>query len=97
MQPGSLPGYQQDQTRQIQATTALDKTLASDILLFHKPPHEAKQIGPLIQQIRSEHGVKSIGLGRAGLQQGPAWEMRREMMSPRYTTHWRELLTVKVA
>ena len=59
--------------------------------------HEAKQIGPLIQQIRSEHGVKSIGLGRAGLQQGPAWEMRREMMSPRYTTHWRELLTVKAA
>ncbi|WP_319022680.1 DinB/UmuC family translesion DNA polymerase, partial [Glutamicibacter arilaitensis] len=45
--------------------------------------HEAKQIGPLIQQIRSEHGVKSIGLGRAGLQRGPAWEMRREMMSPR--------------
>jgi len=59
--------------------------------------HEAKQIGPLIQQIRSEHGVKSIGLGRAGLQRGPAWEMRREMMSPRYTTHWRELLTVKAA
>ncbi|MFK0085451.1 Y-family DNA polymerase [Glutamicibacter sp. NPDC090743] len=59
--------------------------------------HEAKQIGPLIQQIRSEHGVKSIGLGLAGLQQGPAWEMRREMMSPRYTTHWRELLTVKAA
>ncbi|GGM01096.1 Y-family DNA polymerase [Glutamicibacter protophormiae] len=59
--------------------------------------HEAKQIGPLIQQIRSEHGVKSIGLGRAGLQQGPAWEMRREMMSPRYTTHWKELLTVNAA
>lgn len=59
--------------------------------------HEAKQIGPLIQQIRSEHGVKSIGLGRGSLQQGPAWEMRREMMSPRYTTHWRELLTVKAA
>lgn len=59
--------------------------------------HESKQIGPLIQQIRSEHGVKSIGLGRAGLQQGPAWEMRREMMSPRYTTHWKELLTVKAS
>lgn len=59
--------------------------------------HEAKQIGPLIQQIRSEHGVKSIGLGRAGLQQGPAWEMRREMMSPRYTTHWHELMTVRAA
>ncbi|WP_269088450.1 DUF4113 domain-containing protein [Glutamicibacter sp. HZAU] len=23
--------------------------------------------------------------------------MRRGMMSPRYTTHWRELLTVKAA
>lgn len=59
--------------------------------------HEAKQIGPLIQQIRSEHGVKAIGLGAAGLAQGPAWQMRREMMSPRYTTHWKELLRVKAA
>src|SRR5699024_8243922 len=58
-------------------------------------PHEAKQIGPLIEQIRSEHGTTAIGLGRAGLQQGPAWQMRRDMMSPRYTTHWNELLTVQ--
>lgn len=58
-------------------------------------PHEAKQIGPLIEHIRNEHGVSSIGLGRAGLQQGPSWQMKREMMSPRYTTHWDELLTVK--
>src|SRR5699024_5632095 len=57
-------------------------------------PHEAKQVGPLIEQIRSEHGTTSIGLGRAGLQQGPSWQMRRDMMSPRYTTHWDELLTV---
>lgn len=59
--------------------------------------HEAKQIGPLIAQIRSEHGVKAIGLGAAGLAQGPAWQMRREMMSPRYTTHWKELLRVNAA
>lgn len=60
-------------------------------------PHEAKQIGPLIEHIRSEHGTTAIGLGRAGLQQGPSWQMRREMMSPRYTTHWDELLTVHAA
>lgn len=59
--------------------------------------HEARNIGSLLQQIRSDHGVKSIGLGAAGLQSGPSWEMRREMMSPRYTTHWKELLTVKAA
>src|SRR5699024_6920941 len=57
-------------------------------------PHEAKEIGPLIEHIRSEHGPAAIGLGRAGLREGPAWQMRRNMMSPRYTTHWDELRTV---
>lgn len=57
-------------------------------------PHEAKGIGPLVEQIRSEHGTTAIGLGRAGFKQGPAWQMKRNMMSPRYTTHWDELLTV---
>lgn len=57
-------------------------------------PHEAKAIGPLIEQIRSEQGNTAIGLGRAGFRQGPAWQMKRTMMSPRYTTHWDEVLTV---
>ena len=61
-------------------------------------PHEAKQIGHLLEDIRREHGSAAIGLGRAGLRgDGPAWQMRRTMMSPRYTTHWGELLTVKAA
>jgi len=60
-------------------------------------PHEAKNIGELLEHIRSEHGPAAIGLGRAGLREGPAWQMRRNMMSPRYTTHWDELLTVKAA
>ena len=60
-------------------------------------PHEAKQVGPLLEQIKHEHGPAAIGLGRAGLREGPAWQMRRNMMSPRYTTHWDELLTVKAA
>ena len=60
-------------------------------------PHEANNIGELLEHIRSEHGPGAIGLGRAGLRDGPAWQMRRNMMSPRYTTHWEELLTVKAA
>ena len=60
-------------------------------------PHEAKHIGPLLDQIKHGHGPAAIGLGRAGLRDGPAWQMRRNMMSPRYTTHWDELLTVKAA
>lgn len=57
-------------------------------------PHEDKQIGPLIEQIRTRLDRPAIGLGRAGLKRPPAWQMRREMMSPRYTTHWDELPTV---
>ncbi|KAA0977195.1 Y-family DNA polymerase [Paeniglutamicibacter gangotriensis] len=57
-------------------------------------PHEAKDIGPLIQKIKQRHGVNAVGLGLAGMKAGPEWTMRREMMSPRYTTHWDELLTV---
>ena len=60
-------------------------------------PHEAKHIGPLLEQIKDEHGPAAIGLGRAGLREGLAWQMRRNMMSPRYTTHWEELLTVKAS
>lgn len=60
-------------------------------------PHEAKHIGPLLEQIKHEHGPAAIGLGRAGLRDGPAWQMRRNMMSPRYTTHWDELLVVRAA
>lgn len=56
---------------------------------------ESKQLGTLLEQVRSEHGSGVIGLGSAGLRQGPSWQMRREMMSPRYTTHWDELLTVQ--
>ena len=56
---------------------------------------ETKQIGSLLEKIRSEHGQSAIGLGRGGMQEGPSWQMRRELMSPRYTTHWDELLTVR--
>lgn len=60
-------------------------------------PYEAKHIGPLLEQIKHEHGSAAIGLGCAGLCEGPAWQMRRTMMSPRYTTDWDELLTVRAA
>lgn len=56
--------------------------------------HEDRRIGPLIESIRAKLDQPAIGLGAAGLKTGPAWEMRREMRSPRYTTHWDELPVV---
>ncbi|HEY4535220.1 MAG TPA: Y-family DNA polymerase [Enteractinococcus sp.] len=74
--------------------TELRPAGAQQMLGEFVPEHDSKQLGALLEQIRSEHGNAAIGLGRGGLREGPAWQMRREMMSPRYTTHWDELLTV---
>ncbi|GAA1163201.1 translesion error-prone DNA polymerase V subunit UmuC [Nesterenkonia sandarakina] len=53
--------------------------------------HEDRNIAPLIESIKSKWSQPSIGLGAAGLKVGQAWEMKREMRSPRYTTQWDEL------
>lgn len=41
------------------------------------------------------YGTAAIGLGRAGMTVAPDWQMKRERMSPRYTTEWDELPIVK--
>ena len=47
-------------------------------------------------QIKDKYGATSIGLGRAGMMEAPPdWTMARRHRSPRYTTEWDELLTVK--
>lgn len=47
----------------------------------------------MIEEIKHRHGPHSLGLGLAGLRTAPEWQMRRNMLSPRYTTHWDELAT----
>ncbi|TFB94262.1 DUF4113 domain-containing protein [Cryobacterium luteum] len=42
----------------------------------------------------AKYGQENLGLGLAGLKNNRAWTMRREMVSPRATTHWDELITV---
>lgn len=58
-------------------------------------PHEERGIGSLLEQVSRRYGRGSIGLGHAGIRGGPDWTMRRDMLSPRYTTHWAELPVVK--
>lgn len=57
-------------------------------------PQQDKGIGPLLQQVREKSGTDAIGMGRGGMRTAAEWEMRREMMSPRYTTRWEEMLEV---
>ena len=59
--------------------------------------HEERGVGPLLEDVSRRFGRGSIGLGHAGIRSGLDWTMKREMRSPRYTTHWDELPLVKAA
>ena len=59
--------------------------------------HEEKHIGSLLGDIMDRFGTGAIGLGRAGMVEAPDWGMKRQALSPRYTTEWDELLVVKAA
>lgn len=59
--------------------------------------HEERGIGPLLDDVSRRFGRGAIGLGHAGIKSGLDWTMKRDMRSPRYTTHWDELPVVKAA
>ena len=60
-------------------------------------PHEEHHIGQLLEDVTKKYGRGSIGLGAGGVKGGPDWSMKREMLSPRYTTHWDELPIAKAS
>jgi DNA polymerase V len=66
-------------------------------LSLFENPHEERHIGELLEDVTRRYGRGSIGLGFAGIRGGPEWTMKRDMLSPRYTTHWNELPLVKAA
>lgn len=54
-----------------------------------------KDTGPLLHEISQKFGRAAIGLGHAGLKAGSDWTMKRDMLSPHYTTKWTDLPIVK--
>lgn len=66
-------------------------------LSLFENPHEERHIGTLLEDVTRRYGRGSIGLGHGGIRGGPDWTMKRDMLSPRYTTHWDELPLVKAA
>ena len=44
--------------------------------------------------ISGQPGRAALGLGWGGIKPGPNWTMKRDMLSPRATTHWDELVLV---
>ncbi|MEA5456796.1 Y-family DNA polymerase [Sinomonas sp. JGH33] len=57
--------------------------------------HEEQGIATLVDHVHRKVGKDMLGLGVGGIRPGPQWRMKRDMLSPRATTHWDELATVR--
>jgi DNA polymerase V len=58
------------------------------------PLSEQRELGKLLDDVGRKYGSANLGLGLAGLKGSPVWSMKRERLSPRATTHWKELAIV---
>jgi DNA polymerase V len=47
-----------------------------------------------LDSLNTDHGARTVHVGNAGGDR-PAWAMRQAFRSPRYTTNWKELPTVR--
>jgi DNA polymerase V len=67
---------------------------AEPMLPLFQPDEHGSRLGDLIDRVNAALGRDAVGLGLAGLKHPPDWQMRRDMLSNRATTHWAELATV---
>ena len=64
-------------------------------LALFQPEFEGREVGKTLDEITRRLGGEAIGVGFGGLKQPAGWEMKREMLSRRATTHWDELVTAR--
>lgn len=88
----------QDGTRYARAGLMMVDLLPAGIHLPLAPfraAHEDAGIASIIDAVQKKTGKETLGLGWGGMRPGPAWQMKREMLTKRATTHWDELITVR--
>lgn len=52
---------------------------------------ERMELMRTLDRVNAKWGKGTLGIGSAGLQEPRRWTMHRDMMSPRFTTRWKEL------
>ena len=62
-------------------------------LFAPKPRIGAERLMEVVDRINKREGRGMVRIGRVPAT--PAWAMRREMLSPRYTTRWDEVIGVR--
>lgn len=70
-----------------------DKNLASSVFDIFKPEID-DSVSKVMSNIAEKFGEDTVGLGAGGFKTGLKWDMKRNLLSPRATTHWNELATV---
>lgn len=58
--------------------------------------HERRDVAGLLASVQEKCGAGAVCLGLAGFSMPAEWEMRRDMLSNRGTTHWDELASVRI-
>jgi len=61
--------------------------------LFHSTRMQQRAVSDSVMEIQRKFGVNSITSGRSG--SSGEWYMKRDRLSPKYTTKWSEIPTVK--
>ncbi|GAA2175069.1 translesion error-prone DNA polymerase V subunit UmuC [Agrococcus versicolor] len=72
----------------------VDRASHATLDVFGTAGDERPGTSAVVDDIAERFGEQSVGLGLAGLRARRAWTMRRDMVSPRATTHWDELAVV---
>ena len=57
------------------------------------PRHNSQKLMEVLDRLNAKEGSETLYFAGQGIQ--PQWRMKREMLSPRYTTRYADLLTVK--
>lgn len=72
---------------------------AEQLALFDAPPvvteDRRSDVMRVMDTVNAKWGCGTLGICNAGLQGARGWSMQRRMLSPRYTTQWSELPTVR--
>lgn len=79
---------------EIAAKGALQEDIFAPNPTYSGNPKQAKLMA-LMDQLNLTSGKNTLFLAAAGIPDKQGWHMKRDLMSPRYTTCWDELLTVR--
>ena len=97
-----LRSIHRDNYRYVKAGVMLDDLRPRELVqgaLFDQQPEPGltrrEELMRVLDRANSKWGRGALGVGHAGIREPRAWDMRREMMSPLYTTRWNEVRVVR--